>query len=806
MTTTAPQAATAPPLPSAPRGSGRSGWFQDLLTGLRFAFGGGREGWSRTLLTAAGVGAAVAVLLGAASTPHLLAERAARGDARTASAVRDPGSAARSDSTVLYSTTESDYRSETIWGTYLKAEGNAPALPPGLPGLPADGEMYASPALRDLLGTEEGALLRERLPQKIVGTIGDAGLVNPRELLFYAGHDALTPGEAGRTEGFGLASEGDDLAPSLVILITLMCVVLLTPVAVFIATAVRFGGERRDRRLAALRLVGADRPTVRRIAAGEALGGALLGLAVGGVLFLALRPPAQYVEVWDVGVFAGDLVPDPLLGLVVLLGVPLAAVLVTLVSLKSVAIEPLGVVRHAKPRRRRLWWRLLLPVLGVALLLPFSGDVGFRDVMYSEYVIGAGSALVLIGLIALLPWAVEAVVRRLRGGPVPWQLATRRLQLESGSVSRSVGGITVAVAGAIAIQMLLGSMHEDFIKLTGQDPARAEVGVATNHADGELAQRMIADFRATEGVRKVIGTVNVYATRPGPYKGDIRPTTELHVADCATLRELARIDRCEDGDTFVAHSPDEEMNAWVDQSARPGKPVNLGDNPEDAGFSDHEPTGEILWTLPADSPVVRTRKDPGGNHRDGIYVTPSAIGKELERAPAMTTAMIKLDLSVPDGVEHVRNTAAAIDPTMRVTNFIAVTRDRNYASAQTALMVGASVLLVLIAASLLVSTTEQLRERRRVLAALVAFGTPRRTLAWSTLWQTAVPVVLGIGVAVLGGLGLGAVMTGVIGKPVQSWWVFWPYALTGAGVTLLITLASLPPLLRMTRPDGLRTE
>ncbi|MYX52190.1 ABC transporter permease, partial [Streptomyces sp. SID8385] len=265
MTTTAPQAAPAPPLPSAPRGSGRSTWLQDLLTGLRFAFGGGREGWSRTLLTAAGVGAAVAVLLGAASTPHLLAERAARGDARTASATLDPESPARSDSTVLYSTAESDYRSETIWGTYLKAEGKAPALPPGLPGLPADGEMYASPALRDLLGTEEGALLRERLPQKIVGTIGDAGLVNPGELLFYAGHDALAPGKAARTDGFGLTSEGDDLAPALIILITLMCVVLLTPVAVFIATAVRFGGERRDRRLAALRLVGADRPTVRRI-------------------------------------------------------------------------------------------------------------------------------------------------------------------------------------------------------------------------------------------------------------------------------------------------------------------------------------------------------------------------------------------------------------------------------------------------------------------------------------------------------------------------------------------------------------
>ncbi|MFD5181477.1 FtsX-like permease family protein [Streptomyces sp. NPDC058372] len=56
----------------------------------------------------------------------------------------------------------------------------------------------------------------------------------------------------------------------------------------------------------------------------------------------------------------------------------------------------------------------------------------------------------------------------------------------------------------------------------------------------------------------------------------------------------------------------------------------------------------------------------------------------------------------------------------------------------------------------LVSMIEQLRERRRVLAALAAFGTRRRTPAWSVLWRTAIPVTLGIALAVGGGLGLGA--------------------------------------------------
>ena len=68
-----------------------------------------------------------------------------------------------------------------------------------------------------------------------------------------------------------------------------MFVVLLLPVGVFIAAAVRFGGERRDRRLAALRLVGADGRMARRIAAGEALAGALLGLVLGAGFFLLGR-------------------------------------------------------------------------------------------------------------------------------------------------------------------------------------------------------------------------------------------------------------------------------------------------------------------------------------------------------------------------------------------------------------------------------------------------------------------------------------------------------------------------------------
>lgn len=114
-------------------------------------------------------------------------------------------------------------------------------------------------------------------------------------------------------------------------------------------------------------------------------------------------------------------------------------------------------------------------------------------------------------------------------------------------------------------------------------------------------------------------------------------------------------------------------------------------------------------------------------------------------------------------------------------------------------------MMALIAASMLVSQIEQLRKRRRSLSVLVAFGTRRSTLAWSLLWQTAVPAV-GTLLASAGGLALGGVMLDMVGKPAKDWWVFLPYTGVAVGLVLLVTLISLPPLWRMMRPNGLRTE
>ncbi|MGW2085853.1 ABC transporter permease [Streptomyces sp. NPDC001880] len=789
--------AAAPPGPTPP--TGVAAWLRDLGLGIRFAAGGGREGWVRTVLTAVGVGLGVALLLTAASAPHLLQERSARSQARAESVV--PGGpdaqAEKSDTSVLRIDAETEYRGRTVEGWLMRADGTRPVVPPGVARFPGADEMVVSPALKELLDSSEGSLLRERLPYRITGTIADSGLVSPRDLVYYAGSDTLTPANGGhRIAGYGDPGEGEEMPPVLIVLIIMICVVLLVPVAIFIVTAVRFGGDRRDRRLAALRLVGTDIRMTRRIAAGEAVFGALLGLLTGVVLFLVGRRFVGRIEVWGVSVFPSDLVPDLRLTALVVVAVPLTAMVVTLAALRSVVIEPLGVVRGGRSRRRRFWWRLVMPVAGLAVL-GLTGKVDESSPV-DPYPIAGGAVLVLVGLALLLPWLLEACVNRLHGGPVPWQLATRRLQLSSGAAARAVSGITVAVAGAVALQMLFAAVGDEFTRMTGQDPSRAQFYTFSEKVSAEAATRTIKEFEATKGVEAVIGKVEVSVTRPGTYaEDDIQPITSLTVGDCGTLRELARIDSCKDGDTFVVHPRnDKELSDWVDQTARKGKEVEIGD--ASGGKA-------MRWTLPADSPTVVARHDPLGEDSWGIMATTGAVDPSTLPG-AITQSQIRVDESVEDVAEYVRNTAARLDPAMRVASLTSEVRDEKYASVQRGLQVGATATLLLIAAAMLVAQLEQLRERKRLLSVLVAFGIRRSTLAWSVLWQTAVPVVIGLTVAVAGGLGLGAALITMLDKEVTDWWLFLPMTGAGAALILLVTLVSLPPLWRMMRPDGLRTE
>jgi predicted lysophospholipase L1 biosynthesis ABC-type transport system permease subunit len=570
----------------------------------------------------------------------------------------------------------------------------------------------------------------------VIGTIGHAGLQGPSELAFYRGTDRMPP-DARRIARFGSATPHLQLPPALLLLAVVALAALLMPVAVFIAAAARFGGEARDRRLAALRLVGADRAATVRVAAGEAALGAIAGLAVGALVFLAGRGLVAHVTLWDISVFSADVRPSAPLAVLVAVAVPLTAVAAAVLGLRQVVLEPLGVVRHAGARRRRLAWRVVPPALGVALL----AQAGPGD----ENLAAAAVVLLLAGVATLLPWLVEAVVRRLGPGAVPWQLAIRRLQLDGGSSARVVSGIAVAVAGAIALQTLFSGVENEYSKSSGGTRAQATVEDRFGRPLGQLPQRLAA----VPGVRAAVG-VTIYDAVGTPRA----------VGDCAALRELARIGRCADGDAFSTDGPR----------------------------------------------AVASQPDPSGGQFGGLLLTPGAAARRPPKGPAHPVVYLRLDRRDPDAIERVR-TAVALDTGLSVLQLGGIDRDRRFATLRRAVLAGAVATLLLVGASLLVSLLEQVRERRRLLATLAAFGTRRATLGWSVLWQAAVPVALGLALALAAGLGLGALLLDIVDEPrAFDWGAVAALSGAGAAVVLAVTALSLPPLWRVMRADGLRTE
>jgi len=473
-----------------------------------------------------------------------------------------------------------------------------------------------------------------------------------------------------------------------------------------------------------------------------------------------------------------------------------------MLALRAVVIEPLAVTRQAGDARRRLWWRLLLPVVGVALLLPMLGSLSASGGEVDIVQVSAGVILVLVGVAALLPWAVQAAVRRLRGGPVAWQLAIRRLQLDSGTSARAVMGIAVAVAGAIGLQTLFGSVEANYRVETGAEPDRTEVFIWLPVEDGWAGvTRFDRAAAATPGVVSVHtrATQSVVIDPTSSSLGEDDRSTQVTVAYCDTLREIAELDSCAEGSAFLVPATDPDD---IRVTPEPGTTL---------GFLDERTDGvEVVveWTVPATARTVTARLTPDRERFVGVLATPSALPAEaLATWSGWAWSSVVVEDGDQDALERLRTLAWDTAPGTYVGLVSPTGWTDEFATVRRGLLIGATVTLVMIGASLLVGVLEQLRERRRVLASLVAFGTRRRTLAWSIVWQTAVPVTLGLLLAVSLGLVVGVLLLRIVNEPVSvDWSVIALVSGIAAVVVLAVTVLSLPSLWRLMRADGLRTE
>ena len=201
-----------------------------IRLGLRLAALGGRWSLVPMALTAVAVAFGTSILLFALSFQPALEVRYDRGAWRetpglTEAAMQVPGM-------TLISLTNDYVEGRPLARVDVAAVGDGGPIPPGLERLPEPGETFVSPALAELLAQRLGDAVGDRFVN-VVGTIGDAGLQAPNELVVIHGMtvEALqAAGSRGVTE-FDRDGEPPTLDWVISLLVVIAVVGAIAPVA-----------------------------------------------------------------------------------------------------------------------------------------------------------------------------------------------------------------------------------------------------------------------------------------------------------------------------------------------------------------------------------------------------------------------------------------------------------------------------------------------------------------------------------------------------------------------------------------------
>jgi hypothetical protein len=352
----------------------------------------------------------------------------------------------------------------------VAALGPRPPVPPGLERLPGPGEVAVSPAMRRLLTSTPDDELDDRYPGRVTATIGDEGLAHPDQLVALIGR---TPDQLGevtssslyKVRGFGSLPSGYAFYQGIRVLLLLGAVLLLVPVIIFIVMATRVAAAHREQRLAAIRLVGATRLQAAVVAAVETGLGAVAGTALGWAGYEAgRRILAATLTFQGARFFVDDVVVAPWLLALVLAGVPLLAMLTTIVALSRVQAGPLATSRHGRrpPPSARRALPLAAGIGGLLAAAPLRRVVDSETRETLDNLVPLFVITTIIGFVTIGPWlcmlagrGIARVSRR-----VPGLIAARRIASDPSATFRAVS-VVVLAAFAVTCSASLVDASED---------------------------------------------------------------------------------------------------------------------------------------------------------------------------------------------------------------------------------------------------------------------------------------------------------------------------------------------------------
>jgi hypothetical protein len=738
-----------------------------LRLGLQLSLRSGREAMVRLLITAAAVAVGVALLLGVLAEFHAFQANANQPCWSCTQGASVPATLPAHGE--LWNNSVDFYQGQTVNRLDVAALGPNAPVPPGITRLPPAGDYYASPALATLLKSVPADQLGERFPGTMIAAIGPAGLSGPGDLAIYIGHTTAQVNDIPGTQwvtAINSAPGEEVFSPFFRYAFGIGVLAVVFPMLVLISTATRLAANRREERFAALRLVGGTPGDIRIIATVEAMLSGFIGAVLGAVIFLLVRPTVAGAALVGTRYFESDLTPTVAGYVAMLIGVPIAAAIAALVSLRRLQISPLGVTRRVTPKPPT-FWRLIALVIGVGVFV-FGLSKTTRDG------IGApaypGLILTMIGLVIAGPWltaqAARLFGRSARGSSA--LLAARRLADNPKGAFRAVSGLTLAV--------FLGTMVGLIVPAVNATEATPTTGALSNILLGQVGLPTAAGQQLISGIGAIPGATVYPLYSTGGSSLDIQGRGYVGQSDiavsCAAMREIAVLGQCAPGVKAVQTTDD---SLFDDNPMFNTKPI--------VSASDPAYTGN-LRTLPLQTVLVRVNS-PTTLERVRTYLAvnaPPQVGGDKENSPTPPrtfgeTLQIRLDRA---------NTFEKI------------------------LYAAIALTLIVAGCSLAVSVGGGLVDRKRPFTLLRVSGTQVSVLSRVVLFEAAVPLVaatvvaagIAYGTSLMAFLRLAPVGTAIpqLGRDY--------YTIMGVGLLLafgVITL-TLPLLRRMTAPSTIRFE
>ena len=384
---------------------------------------------------------------------------------------------------------------------------------------PRPGEYYLSKALADAVAKhpEDNILARFGKNTKYLGVIPSEYTASPDALMIVRGasaeevaeSDAFTKSQGQpsyfadvyRTDANGLKSDAK-IGPVAVIVFSVGGTILLFPIVIFVSVATQLGAAQREKRYAALRLIGATKRQVGLILMLESLLASVVGVIIGLGAFWLLQAPLQDFKMDGMRFNPSDLALTST-QYALIIGLTLGLTMfVNWRRMRRAQISPLGVSRSLEKVKKLRVWRALVPATGIAIFAWLSSKPG-RDWLAANkesalpsVLLMAALLLVMFGLILAGGWLTNklSLLAARWANNASMLIAGKRTAVHSRTIFRSVSGVVLALfAGSFYLTATSGieGLNAQAIKDNGFSQLKRGTAIVIGRSlPGDMAEQL----------------------------------------------------------------------------------------------------------------------------------------------------------------------------------------------------------------------------------------------------------------------------------------------------------------------------